>query len=75
MPEPTGNKSKKIVMCPECDAEVEIDEVDECPKCGLNVQRVIDKDRYDRALENLRKRREEESNKGKKKKNGATDWL
>lgn len=70
MPEPPA---KKMVICPECDTEVDINETDDCPKCGLNVQRVIDKDRYDRALERLRKRREEEVNTGKKKKNNSYD--
>ena len=62
-PAPTG----RIVLCPgdDCDAEVNLDESDEdgdviCPKCGLDVGWVIEKDRRDRAGERLRKRREEE---------------
>lgn len=63
MAEPSG---KRLVLCPECDTEVNLNDVDDCPKCGLNVQRVIDKDRYDRALVKLRERREAEQPRGKK---------
>jgi len=63
----TKKKKKKIILCPECDTEVDIDTEDECSECGLNVKMVIEKDRYERALQTLRDRREAETG-GKKKK-------
>ncbi len=66
-------KKKKIILCPECDYEVIIEEEDECSECGLNVKLVIDKDRYERALQTLRERREAE-NPTKKKKKSDGHW-
>ena len=63
---------KRLVVCPECDSEVDLEQTEVCQKCDLNVERVYQKDRYDRALERLRKKREEESGKGKK--NRSSDW-
>lgn len=69
MPE---SESKKV-LCPECDTEVDLSQNDgECQKCGLDVALIIEKDRYDRALQKLRERREKESNpKGDKKQRRA----
>lgn len=73
-PKDEKQKGGMIILCPECETEVDLDTVDECPKCGLNVQSVVDHDRHDRALETLRKRRENEKppeqGKGKGKKSG-----
>ena len=66
-------KKKNIVLCPECDEEVNTEEEDECSNCGLNVKLVLDKDRYERALQRLRERREEE-NPAKKKRGSTPGW-
>ena len=49
------------------------DGIDEgiCGECGLNVGQVLTKDRYDKALTNLRKREEDEKKKVTPKKKGA----
>jgi len=70
-PKDKKKKKKNIVLCPECDEEVDVDEEDECSSCGLNVKIVMDKDRYDRALQRLRERREAENPDKKKKKSGS----
>jgi len=73
--DPKNKKKKKnIVLCPECDEEVDVDEEDECSSCGLNVKLVMDKDRYERALQRLRERREAENPDKKKKKTSGTGW-
>lgn len=72
MPE---KSNKRKVICPECDqADVEItreegDDEGTCPNCGLNVGRVLTKNRYDKALGKLRE--EEEKAKKPKKKDGG----
>ncbi len=64
---------KKLVLCPECGAEVDLEKDDECPKCDLNVARVYEQRRYRKALRQFEESYEAEENpKGKKKK--AADW-
>lgn len=73
-PNPNQNPQpiqQKMVQCPECDGDVPIDERDDCPQCGLNVQKILDKDRYDRAYDRLKKKREEEEGKPNKKKGSS----
>lgn len=58
-PEPEPNKGR-IVTCPgdDCDAEVNLDENEgECPKCGLDVEWVMEKARRDRAVKRVEERR------------------
>jgi ssDNA-binding Zn-finger/Zn-ribbon topoisomerase 1 len=73
--------NKRKVVCPECDqADVEIvrdDEGDDngvCVNCGLNVGRVLTKNRYDKALAKVRTGEEEESKKVAKKKDKGGFW-
>ena len=70
MAEPAGKVKKHLVICPECDAEVDLEQTDECAKCGLNVQLVMDKHRYNKALRRIAEREEGETRPGKKKPSG-----
>lgn len=63
---------KRLVVCPECDTEVDLEETDECPKCELNVAKVYEQRRYRKALRKLEEDDERES--GAKKKKKDTDW-
>lgn len=63
---------KRLVVCPECDTEVDLEEDDECSKCGLNVARVYEQRRYRKALRKLEEDDEKES--GKKKKKDGSGW-
>jgi rRNA maturation endonuclease Nob1 len=63
-----GTEKKRLVVCPECDTQVDLEEVDECPKCGLDVEKVYSKIRYDDAVAKVRKQREESAPPQKKKK-------
>lgn len=72
-------KPKRIVVCPfkdrddpskRCGAEVNLSEVDECPKCGRNVQLLLDRDEYEEALSYWRQQRQTEGGGPKKKKSG-----
>jgi len=63
-------KEKRMVVCPECDTQCDINDDDECPKCGLDVARVYTQLRYKRALRKL----EEEVENDKKKKKKNTGW-
>jgi hypothetical protein len=65
--EQNGEKKKRLVICPECDTENNLNEVDECSNCGLNLEVLFTKHRYNRALKKLQEREEEEGKKGKKK--------
>lgn len=56
------------VLCPECDTQVNLDEVDECPKCGLDVEKVYQRVRYEDAVAKVRKQREVPQPKKKAKK-------
>jgi endogenous inhibitor of DNA gyrase (YacG/DUF329 family) len=68
---PSNTPVKKTVICPECDAEVELKEGSgECPSCGLNVAWVLEKDRRECALQRLRDRREKDKKDAEKKKDG-----
>ena len=73
MPAPSNTRK---VVCPECDqVDVVITRDDEgddngtCQNCGLNVGRVLTKNRYDKALTKL-KAEEEKSQKKAAKKTG-----
>ena len=57
----------KKVMCPECDKEVDLEAGEECSNCGINVAVILERDRYERALERLRERRSAEGGGGKGK--------
>jgi predicted amidophosphoribosyltransferase len=58
-----SDTASKKVLCPECDKEVDLSQNEGiCQGCGLDVALVIEKDRYERALEKIRSRREQESN-------------
>jgi Zn-finger protein len=50
------------------------DDVGTCPNCGLNVGRVMTKNRYDKALAKLRHEEEEENKKTAKKKDKGGFW-
>jgi len=65
-----GTAKKRLVLCPECETQVDLEEVDECPKCGLDVEKVYQKVRYDDAVEKVRKQRTASSTPQKKKKEG-----
>lgn len=53
---------QKKVICPECETEVTLtDGEGECSKCGLDVGEVLERDRYERALQKVRERREKEA--------------
>jgi predicted amidophosphoribosyltransferase len=56
------------VTCPECDKEVTLTPEGACPNCGLDVAKVLSHDRHERAMEKMRRKREEE--KPKKKDSG-----
>jgi len=59
---------KKIVQCPECETDVNLAETSECQKCGLNVGRVMERHRLDKALQKIREREEKDAAKDKKEK-------
>ena len=65
---PPATEKKRLVLCPECDTQVDLEEVDECPKCGLDVEKVYQKVRYDDAVAKVKKQREEPTPKKKAKK-------
>lgn len=64
------NQGKRLVVCPECDTQCDVNEDDECPKCKLNVARVYEQFRYKRALRKLEDAIEDD----KKKKKKDTGW-
>lgn len=70
-----GKETKKrIVLCPDCDGEVDLEQTEECPKCGLNVQVIIDKHRYSKAYEKYVARVDEESGGKRKKSKRPAGW-
>jgi Zn finger protein HypA/HybF involved in hydrogenase expression len=61
----------KKVTCLDCDKEFDIDEEKGvCPKCNLNMNAILERDRHERALDKLRKSRAPE----KKDKGGIFNW-
>jgi hypothetical protein len=72
VPAPGEPPNSRLVLCPECDTEVNLEEVDECPKCGLDVEKVMTKFRYENALKKLQERASTPPSKGKKK--DKNDW-
>jgi hypothetical protein len=56
----------KLVICPECETEVNLTEGDTCKKCGLDVAWCLEKARRDRAVKRLVEGREAEERKAKK---------
>jgi hypothetical protein len=64
------NKGKKLVVCPECDTQCDVNDDEECPTCGLNVFRVYEQLRYRRALKKL----ERDDDEGEKKKKTPSGW-
>ena len=77
MPTPS-NKSNEIKrLCPECDSEVTLtldeetgDREGRCPKCKIDVGAILNRDRYEKARERMRKEEEEEDRKKRK-----SSWL
>lgn len=52
----------KKVLCPECETEVNLSEHEGvCQKCGLDVGQIVEKDRYDTALQKYREKKAKES--------------
>lgn len=64
MPEPTP----KLVLCPECDKEMDINKSEDCPNCGHPVAFTLGRYRSEKALQKLRdldeKKKEPEKKKG-----------
>ena len=71
MTTPATPPKTRIVVCPECGKEVDLEQVDECANCGLNVEKVYEQARYRRAL---RKVLEDDDDDKKKKKKGLKDF-
>lgn len=63
---PQANEKRKL-LCPECEKEVELTANEEgewegkCPACRIDVGLLVERDRYNRAMDSFRKRREEET--------------
>lgn len=68
MADPKPVPVKRMVVCPECDTEFDMNEREEedCPKCGLPVGDVIRKARVNKALRKLEDA-EEQSKPNKKR--------
>jgi len=66
---------KRLVTCPgpsvedatkRCGTEVDLEQVDECPSCGLDLEKLFQHRRYQRALKNLEDDEQAASNPKKK---------
>lgn len=66
-PPGTPPKERKVV-CPECDTTNDLEQVDECTKCGLDLEKLYTQLRYRRALKKLEDAAEKEVQGSKKKK-------
>ena len=60
--------TKKSVLCPECDKDVElVNGEGTCGNCGLDVGWVYEKRRRDKALDKVKEREEQEQQPPKRK--------
>jgi transcription initiation factor IIE alpha subunit len=66
MPKESELPKDRHVVCPECDADVNLAESDKCPNCRLDVAWIFEKRRRDKALERLKQREEDEQKKSDK---------
>jgi hypothetical protein len=73
---------KRLVLCPgpsvddatkRCGTEVDLEQMDECPVCGLDVEKVYQQRRYRRALANLEEDEKAETTPKKKKRDFGSD--
>ena len=72
-------KTKEIKrLCPECETEVTLvidddtgDREGRCPNCRLDVGAIVNRDRYDKAREKMKREEDED----KKKKEKKSSWL
>lgn len=65
-------KLPKVVKCVECGQEFDINQMDECPKCELDMGEVIRRHRINKGVAKMQAAEAEQETQPKRKKGG--DW-